>query len=390
MKPAVTALLAALPLAASAAAPSAPSREPPLSALTIVGPPEIVFTPKRDACDGDDVPDTSARAFRNADGQIVLFALHTLNRALRGADFDRLKIDCASPLPSQRAEDPASYDDASWITATWTDDGRRVLALVHHEYQANTHPGRCAHKEYLACWYNTIVAAVSGDGGRSFHRTSPPAVVAAAPFRQEVGQGRHRGFFNPSNIVADGTARYFMSSTTGWAGQAAGPCLFRTETPMAPRSWRAYDGGSFRVRYDDPYRSSGKPPPCAVVAPFPAPVGSITRHRPSQAWIAVFQAKADGGRFPSPGFYWTSSWDLLRWDEPRLLLAGHTLYDDPCRSGGRLVAYPSLIDRNASGRNFDNTGDTAELYFTTLAVEGCQVTSERELVRAPVAIKVFR
>lgn len=197
-----------------AAALLGPARaaEPPLAAVTLVGPAQIVFSAKRDACDGDDVPDAPSRAFRDADGGIVLFGLHTKNRALRGPDLDRLKIDCTPTMPSKGDPEPAAYDDANWIAATWTEDGKRVEALVHHEYQANTHPGRCAHKEYLACWYNTVVAVSSGDAGRRFDRPATPTVVAAAPFRQDVGQGRHRGFFNPSNIFARGKERFFLAS----------------------------------------------------------------------------------------------------------------------------------------------------------------------------------
>ena len=364
--------------------------EPPLVAVTLVGAPETVFTPGRDACDGDDVPDTNARAFREADGAIAMFAMHMKNRALRGPDFDRLKVDCRPPLESKGDADPARYDDASWITATWTEDGKAVQALVHHEYRANTHPGRCSRKEYLACWYNTIVAATSRDGGRSFERAAPPVVVAAAPFRQETGQGRHRGFFNPSNIFGDGRQRYMLASSTGWEGQPSGPCLFRTERPDQPASWRAYDGRAFSIRYGDPYRTEAKPATCQAVQPFPAPVGAVVRHRGSGAWIAVFQAKGDGRRFPQSGFYTTASRDLLRWDEPRLLLAGQTLYDDPCGSGGVLINYPSLIDRAARGRNFDDVGDEADLYFTRLKVEGCQVTSQRDLLRRRLNIKVIR
>ena len=289
-----------------------------------------------------------------------------------GPSFDKLKLDCAPPLPSHGKEDPAAYDDASWIAATWTEDGRHVTALVHHEYQGNTHPGRCPARDYMACWYNSVVSVASEDGGRSFRRPEPPAVVAAAPFRQEVGQGRHRDFFNPSNIVADGAAHYMLAATTGWKGQDSGACLFRSTDPANPSGWRAYNGRDFAARFPDPYRTSPQSPTCRPIEPFPAPVGSIGRHRGTGAWIAVFQAKADGKAFPESGFYTTSSRDLLAWDKPRLLLAGATLYDDPCHAGGRLIAYPSLIDRDAKGRNFDDLGDTAELYFASLKVEGCQ------------------
>lgn len=362
--------------------------EPPLAAVTLVGAPETVFSAVRDACDRDDMPDAPVRTFRAADGTVAMFGLHTMNRALRGPDFGGLRIECRPALPSAGNEDPAAYDDASWIAATWTADGRAVSALIHHEYQANTHPGRCGRTEYLACWYNSVVAASSGDGGRTFARAAPPVVAAGAPFRQETGQGRHRGFFNPSNIVRSEEDHYVLIATTGWAGQESGACLFRSRDPADGGSWRAFDGAGFTVAMGDPYRGGASAAPCRTVGPFPAPVGSLVRHRGTGAWLAVFQASA-GGPFPEAGFYVTSSRDLVAWDRPRLLLAGRTLYDDPCTSGGRLVAYPSLVDRGATGRNFDDVGDEAELYYASLRVSGCEVTADRDLLRRKVAITVW-
>ena len=124
------------------------------SRRTPVGPPVVVFASPKAACDGHDAPDAPARAFRDAAGEVVLFATHYRNRALRGPSLDKLKIDCRVVLGASGSEDPAAYDDKSWITATWTDDGRRVEALLHHEYQANHHPGRCKAKDYMACWYS--------------------------------------------------------------------------------------------------------------------------------------------------------------------------------------------------------------------------------------------
>ena len=371
--------------------------EPPLSSLTLVGPPSLVFKAGRDACDGADVPDASARAFRDATGAVALFGMHYRNRALRGPDLDRLKLDCKVVLDSGEKADPALYDDRSWITATWTEDGTAVAALVHHEYQANEHPGRCTARTYEACWYNTITAAASADGGRSFLRTSPPVVAMAAPFRQEVGQGRHRGFFNPSNVFADGRFRYVFVSTTGWdrpGDQEAGVCLFRTATPGDAASWRAWTGTGFTASFPDPYRTKGaRAEACKPVAPFPTPVGAVVRHRGTGAFVAMFMAKKSEGRagdgFPQSGFYWTSSRDLLTWDAPRLLVAGATLYDDPCAAPGGLIAYPSLLDPKAEGRNFDDVGDTAILTYVTLRTEGCTITSDRDLLRRPVAIKVW-
>nr|USU30694.1 hypothetical protein NG677_15150 [Methylobacterium sp. OTU13CASTA1] len=367
--------------------------EPPLSALTLVGPPTVVFKAGRDACDGADVPDASARAFRDASGAVALYGMHYRNRALRGPSLDALKLDCAIVLDSGEKPDPALYDDRSWVAATWTDDGKAVASLLHHEYQANEHPGRCRSKVYLECWYNTVVAAASTDGGQRFSRATPPVVVAGAPFRQEVEQGRHRGFFNPSNIFGDGRWRYMFASTTGWdlkgSDQAAGVCLFRTDDPADPSRWRAWTGTGFTAAFPDPYtKPAMHPATCKPVAPFPTPVGAVVRHRGSGAWIAVFMARK-AADFPESGFYWTSSRDLVTWDRPRLLLAGATLYDDPCGASAGLIAYPSLLDPAAMGRNFDDTGDTALLTYVTLRTEGCAITSDRDLVRRPLAIKVW-
>jgi hypothetical protein len=386
-KAAISGAIALLALSAGAVARA----EEPLAALTVVGAPEVVFSRAKDACDGHDVPDSPARAFRDAKGHVVLFAMHYENRALRGPGFDALKLDCRVVLSSGGRPDPAAYDDKSWITAIWTEDGAHVAALVHHEFQANHHPGRCRFKEYMACWSNAVLGIASTDGAFTFLRPKIPQVVASSPYTQDVGQGRHRGFFNPSNIFGDGRHRYMFAATTGWDGQPHGACLFRTGNPADPESWRAWDGKDFTIRYADPYRNrAGKPPrACQPIAPFPAPVGAVVRHRPTGVWLAVFQASADEERFPEAGFYYAASRDLLAWGKPRLLMAGKTLYDDPCASGGRLIAYPSLIDREAQGRNFDDVGDGADLYFSTLKVEGCEITSDRDLVRRRVAIKVW-
>ncbi len=386
-------------LALLAASPAFAQEAPRLRVALARGAPETVYAAQADGCDPNDVPDAPVRAFRDAGGGVTLFGLHYDNRALKGPDLAHLKIDCHIVYASHGDADPARYDDRSWIAATWTTDGRDVSALIHHEYQANEHPGRCRFPDYMQCWFNTLLEVRSTDGGADFPR--PAAVVASAPFRQEVDQGRHRGFFNPSNIVSDGRYEYFMASTTGWDAAAAvaglapeeqrgGVCLFRSATPAEPRSWRAWDGRAFTILYPDPYRASPHPAPCAVLAPFPGPVGSVVKVEPGGPWLAVFQAKADAGSFPLSGFYTATSPDLLHWGAPRLLLAGPTLYDDACRAGGPLVSYPVILDPASPSRNFDRTGRTADLYYDVLQTEGCEVTGRRSLVRRHVTIEGTR
>lgn len=356
--------------------------------LTIArtGEPEIVFDAPVNGCAPIDMPDINARAYRDAKGQMVVFALHYVNRPLRGPDLGHLKIDCKIALDSGGDPDPAHYNDRNYITATWTRDGEHVSALVHHEYHADAHD-RCTVKDSLGCWYNTILAYRSEDGGASFSRDKP-AVVAAAPFTQEIEQGRHRGFFNPSNMFSDGRYVYTFIATTGWAGQDSGACLFRSENPADPDAWRAWDGKGFSIHYKDPY--AGKldlPTSCAPIAPFRFPVGAVVRHRTTGTWVAVFQSAA-GADTPVDGFYTTTSRNLLDWTPPRLLLAGHTLYSDLCQAGPEIIAYPSLIDPAAKNRNFDDTGDSPDLVWAQMDVKNC-ATGRRLLLRQQLKIEAI-
>jgi hypothetical protein len=354
--------------------------------VALTGKPSVVFNSTRDGCEPNDVPDLNARAYRDANGQVVLFGLHFVNRALRGPDVAHLKIDCHVALDSPLDADPAHFADRIFVAATWTPDGRNVSALVHEEYHADQH-GRCRVTGDLGCWFNAVLAYQSHDGGANFAKAAP-LVVAAAPFTQDAEQGRHRGFFNPSNIVADGAYEYVFASTTGWDGQPFGNCLFRTSDPSKPGLWRAYDGAGFTIRYDDPYKTKPNPKPCATIEPFSYAVGAVVRHRASKQWIAVFQASA-GGAFPLDGFYYVIGRDLLHWGAPRILLAGKTLYGDLCKAGPSIINYPSLIDPASPSRNFDQADETLELVYTMMQVSECQ-TGERLLVRQPLTVTVAR
>jgi hypothetical protein len=361
--------------------------------VSIEGSPELVYDPKRDACTPSDIPDVNARAVRTADGSVMLTALHFINRALRGPDLDQLKIDCNVVLSSAQSPDPAAYDGRRFITSLWTNDGKNVAALVHNEYHAEHFPGRCLYTDDLPCWYNTVLAFRSANGGESFTK-SRPLVLAAAPFRQDVGQGRHRGFFNPSNIFSDGRHTYAFIATTGWNAQPAGTCLFRNADPLNSAGWRAFDGTAFSIRYDDPYSGrSFAPSACAPIGPFGFPVGAVVRHRPSGLFLAIWAAPKNEQERPVDGFYVASSRNLIDWTSPRLLVAGKTMMSPACGPDGRggdgsVIAYPSLLDAEATGRNFDNVGDEAWLYYTAIKVEGCTPGAARVLLRRKIAVGV--
>lgn len=371
---------------------------------TPVGPAITVFNPKRDACDGHDVADVPLRAWRGADGTIHAFALHFENRRMSGKSLLALKVECPVVFRGSGDGDPKKFDDRSWIAATWTPDGKTIHALAHHEFQANEHKGRCRFTEYMKCWWNSVLNIRSEDGGRSFRKVEP-LIAASTPFPQDVEQGRHRGFFNPSNIIAKDGAYYTLIGTTGWnakpaagglparADQPGGVCLFRSTSPTRG-DWHAYDGKAFSAAFPDP-DSRQKPAlaACKPIAPFPAPVGGFVRHRPSGTLLAVFQAAAgspdgNGGAYATSGFYLAASRDLVAWSAPTLVLATKTLYDSAC-GADFLRSYPVLIDENAETRNFEDIGDEALLFYSEMRTSGCDHTSDRTLMARRIRISTF-
>jgi hypothetical protein len=388
---------------------AAVAQEAPALRLTADGRAERMFDAKTDRCAPVDMPDVNARAFRTADGRVSMFVLHYQARALRGHDLLHLEIDCRVALDSSEDADPAKYDGRRYITATWTPDGKRVAALIHDEYHADHHPGRCLFKSDIECWWNAILSFRSDDGGANF-APSNPLVVAAAPFKQDVGQGRHRGFFNPSNMFAKEGYVYAFTSTTGWEGQSAGACLIRNRDPLDSAGWRGWDGREFSVRWRDPYDASSPPPSkrasgasrgegraqasCAPIEPFFFPVGSVVRHRATGAFVAVWEAPRVEGRFATSGLYYATSRDLIHWSQAALL-AATPMTHAPCgpnesNRDGWIVSYPSLMDADAQGRNFDDTGDAPWLFYARIKNNGCTPGADRVLMRQRISITPAR
>jgi hypothetical protein len=368
---------------------------PPALTIDLTGRAEPVFTVSQNPCPGFTQPDIHARAFRDATGQTQMFALDQSNQPFRGLSPGQLTLDCHSSLTSGENADPATFDGRRYIGSTWTRDGVHVAALVHDEYHADAHPGRCTSQDGLACWYNSIIAMRSDDSGTTFSPASP-LVVAAAPFRQDVDQVRHRGFFNPSNMFAGPGGVYVFTSTTGWAGQSPGACLLRNPDPLNSAGWRGWDGHAFSAHWSNPYATDHPvATPCQPVVPFGLPVADVVRHRPSGLYLAIWeQPKTDltppFGDFPVSGFYLATSKNLTEWSEPRLFLPTQTEHQ-PCGphgegKNGAILAYPSLLDEDATGRNFDNVGDTAWLYVARIGMDECTPGARRTLLRQKVTI----
>jgi hypothetical protein len=339
----------------------------------------VVYDWSQEHCEEWDVPDAPLRAFRNAHGDVVAFASDINNRRFIGSALLNIRHTCHSVLTSHENADPSVYSGFAYVTAVWTDDGEKVNALIHNEYHAEHFPNACIFKDSMKCWFTTILAASSTDGGQTFSETSPPTVVASAPFPQDFQQGRHRGFFNPSNIIFHQGFYYMLVNTTGGIGQKPGLCLFRTATVSDATSWRAYDGVDYKSVAIDPYRADTNDyVPCQPVA-GPGTVGSISWNAASGLFLIVYQwvdkIRPDG----VTAYSWSK--DLINWSAAQTLFAEPNMSSHNCSDKFR-YGYPSVLDPQAVGRNFDTVGEHPMLFLTRFHVgTNCDLPPNRDLTR---------
>ena len=369
------------------ATPSLP--QPRNVTIVVAGQPQTVFSWAKDRCEDLDIPDLSARAFRDAQGRVQLIAAHYINRRFIGPDFDHLTHDCSVILRSDLNPDPSAYDDHEWISATYTPDGQTVYALIHDEYQGFEHPGQCTNFSDVGwCLQTSLTLAVSTDDGNTYQHATPPALVASFPFRYVPDAG-NAGARDPSNIVHNERDGYYYAIVNVVQGKPGQPlavnrdCLIRTNDLSDPSSWRAWSGGTnFDTSFIDPYRSTADPAAhlCAAVAPdvLDSALGSLTYSTYARQWILV---EVNGG-----GFYYSLSPDLIHWSGRNLFYPAIVPWTYTC-GGPDPVHYPLLIDPNSTSRNFDTMGKTAYLYFTQFHTEGCNQGLNRDLMRVPIVLK---
>jgi len=361
-----------------------------LAPLAIEGPEETVFDYTEDKCSPIDIPDAPARAFRDAQGQVHLIASHYVTRAMVGPSLDDVRHDCGLVMKSDLDGDPAQFNDREWVTAPWTPDGRTVYALVHNEHQGNKHEGQCPSGVYLECWYNSLTLARSTDGGRTFRQAPPPRhLIAAVPYRYQPGVGPV-GIFQPSNIVhrSDDGHWYVLVHAEAFGAQREGTCVMRTTDLRDPGSWRAWDGSAYRVRFANPYESSGTSGRICAPVSFAEIVGmthSLTYNTYLDKYVLVGPSSRPGpGRGGAVwGFYYSTSDDLIDW-APRKLIREVTLTTSFECGDPNPAYFPSLLDPDSPSRNFETTGRRPYLYFTRFHYKNCGGTLNRDLVRVRV------
>jgi hypothetical protein len=361
------------------------------ASVSITGPEETVYDKSAMACEFGDIPDIPTRAFRDASGQIQLTIAGATNRRMIGPDFDHLTHPCGIVRSSNLNGNPWEFDDRGWLSGQYTPDGNTVYALIHGEFHGQRHPSLCPSDVFIRCRYNGVTLSVSTDQGASY--TNPPFpdnVVATIPYRYVPESGRN-GVFSPSNIVERNGYFYAMLLISEPVErQRQGACLMRTKTPSDAASWRAWDGAAFTTRFVNPYLEPSADPNVHACKPVsPAEIGVLNRSFIyNTALNKYFVIGTDWGYLASEnrtarGFWYSFSDDAINWSPKQLLYETGNDWqcgDPPTRS------YPSIIDHDASGRNFDTTDTTAYLYFNrgNPIPETCTLNRDNDIARVPI------
>jgi hypothetical protein len=375
----------------------------PILVTVTVGAKEVVFDWTTDRCEDYDVPDGPARFVRAGDGSLVLFSGNAPRYFVsRGSGFNAMQRDCAAPvLISALRDTPESYENVEWVWSVYR-EASSWHALLHNEYHdaaaltcqpGNPWPGN-------PCWYNSISYAVSTDEARSFSKPAAPAhTVAPAPNAWvppepgvlPEGNGFAEGYFEPSNIVRgeDGYYYAFLKAipTKNWTA-AQGLCVFRSNSPGDPSTWRAWDGKGFNLRMTSPYATASAAPVCAFLDTVLV-AGHIVYDAYLERYILVSAAQGPteiDGRSVC-GILYSLSADLIHWSQRRLLAAASLPWCpvdpvEPTALEPVSVLYPSLVDHADATVNFERAGRTPHLYYTRFNDGGL----DRDLVRVPLTL----
>jgi hypothetical protein len=353
---------------------------------------EKVFDWSTSACEDTDIPDSPARAFRDASGQVQLIATHYIGRRWLGFDLNGVQHRCEVLLNSAYDPNPAAYNDKQWIASTYTLDGVTVHALIHQEYQGSTHPNQCdPSSAAIKCRFFNIAYAKSTDWGVTYKRRAAPSdLVATLPYTYSTmlnnGPG---GIRQPSNIVYRPDGYYYvMVAADAQGAQQGGTCLMRTHTLGDPSSWRAWDGSSFTVRFIDPYVETAEPPEAHVCAPVaPAEIGVMPESLTYNTYFGKYLLiGSDSTRSPK-GFYYSLSSDLIHWSPRTLFMQAELPWRYTCGTPDP-VFQPSLLFPGSPARNLNTTSQNNYLYFTRINIyynsTACWQPLDRDLIRIPI------
>ncbi len=349
-------------------------------------PRQTVFSWVKDSCSGRLAPDGPPRAYRRADGKLVLMSDDGDNWAMVGTNPFNLATSCAAPTT-------ANYNIATRgsliIEGTYTEDGTNLFAIASEDMSRIEAAYGCVDHGTGNCWLNALSTETSGLMGQHWTPLSAGnGDLAAITVMPENDQKYRNGFFTTSNIIKRAGYYYtFAYAQDGYSG-AGGNCLIRSNDLSRPSSWKGWSGTDFTVSLEP--RPSNRGIPCALVGgwQFADPVRSVSFIPGKGVYIAVTQSRFQltGDAAPVPGAYYSTSSDLLNWSPVKrlMMLPSVAKYD----SWTEADSYPVLIDPFSKSRNFETIdSDTPVLAFVVNHLVNGGGSANRDVVAIPLQMR---
>ena len=173
--------------------------------------------------------------------------------------------------------------------------------------------------------------------------------------------------------------------------QRLGTCLIRTRHLADPKSWRAWNGTGFTIRFLNPYSPRLGDPAAHICEPvsFGQIVvmnQSLTFNTYLRKFLLVSPSQSLVPSKPAKGIYYSLSDDLIHWSHRRLLFKATSPPSFRCGDSNP-IAYPSVLDPTSRTRNFDTTGRRPYLYYTKFKYKDCRQTLDRNLVRRQIEFR---
>ena len=354
-----------------------------------LGTEEMVFDWSSDAMELEDIPDTPARAFIDANGDIQLLATHYINRRMVGSDLDNLVHYPGIIMNSDQDPVPANYNANEWLQSIYVSQDDTVHALVHNEYIGTMYGEYSG--PWMESWYNSITLAESTDNGATYsHASAPNHLVASIPYTYQAMEGSGpAGIFGGSNIIKNPNDNYyyFLVHLEVFGYQDWGVGVMRTNNLTDPTSWRAWNGIGFNANLINPYTEGAFDPVDHVFQPVSR--DNISKMSSSLTYNTYFNKflvvgmRNDGPGGRPDGIYYSLSEDLINWTPDQLIMECETWWNNDVADSKH--HYPSVIDPDSPGRNFEYSDKDVYLYYTLWHDDDPSTTYNRDLVRIPVS-----
>jgi hypothetical protein len=353
---------------------------PVFVSMDVAGDSIVLYNENVRPCDNSYLPDAPARAFRNSQQQIILFAPNFKNRAMVGTSFSSMQHDCKIRYAAGNRPSADSLDDRSWLHAFYTTDGTHIFGLVSASFIPYRHGLPCGGGTGTTdCWYNGIASVTSVNAGDTFvyPASVPGHIFMAPPAPYDNNISVQPSYVSVTNFVPWQDSLYAMVWRRNPSGEASYNCLIKAAKNDL-NNWYVLTGSGYQLM--STLNSSGWTLNTFTPKALPAlsrNVRALVLHEATQTFIAIFQDRVG----TVAGFYYSTSKDLLNWTPRKFLYTGAARSTS---NGEDAYEYPSLLDENSTDMNFGLVDDDLHLFFTKFDYTG--TTYKRLLLAVPLHI----